>query len=248
MSGGIREAPVVEVGEVVKPPVSGVVPPRLDLLTVSSIPLVAVLWEHQGFGGRRRIVVENVRYLSQQGFEDLTSAIGLHKGPSYDAVASSQRFEPTAGFYQNANHGGASLVLGWGEYYSIGHLFNFNEAISSVKFNPTKERFPESEKKPHPFTSIPLVVELYKDPGFGGQRVTVIEDIYDIGPYLGSDWNDVISSIIVKKGPNYVAGKKVELDRDVGGRGGGVALEPGTYSDLATQFGFSDVVSSIKFI
>ncbi len=104
--------------------------------TVSSIPFVVVLWEHAGFWGRRRILVQNTGNLAQHGFNDLTSSIGLHKGPSYAAVTTALKFEPTVGFCEHVNYYGAELVLGWGEYPNIEHLFSFNDAISSVRFTP----------------------------------------------------------------------------------------------------------------
>lgn len=216
--------------------------------TVSSIPFVAVLWEHAGFWGRRRILVQNTGNLLQQGFNDLTSAIGLHKGPSYTAVATALKYEPTVGFCEHTNYGGSELVLGWGHYPNIGHLFAFNDTISSVRFNPTKECFPRSATKPHDFPSIPLVVELYKDANFYGERVVLIEDVSQISSYSGTDWNDVITSVKVKKGPNYTAGKEVELDRDINFMGGGIRLGPGNYSNIGSSHGFNDVLSSVKFI
>lgn len=216
--------------------------------TISTIPLVAVLWEHAGFYGRRRILVENTSKLSLQGFNDLTSAIGVHKGPSYNSVKTSLKWEPTVGFYQHVNYGGAELVLGWGHYPNIHHLFNFGDAISSVKFNPTKECFPTSSTKPPTFASLPLVVELYKDLNFTGERITALEDIKRVSTYWGTDWNDVVTSVKVKKGPNYSAGRKVWLYRDINFGGGGIQLGPGDYKNIGSSHGFNDAVSSIKFI
>jgi len=218
--------------------------------TVQSVPLVAVLKEFPFFGGRSRIIVQDTRRLYDQDFDLVTSSIRLHKGPDYDAVTASQGFEPTAGFYAASNYYGDCLVLGEGEYQHIFRLFNFDNAIALVKFNPTKERFPKSVRKPATFSSIPLVVELYKDANFNlyGKMVAVIENIPDLGYYLGSEWNDSITSVKVKRGPNYVAGKKVELHRDVNYTGGAVALEPENYPDLRTSHGFSDLVSSVRFV
>ena len=102
------------------------------------IPLVVALWEHAGFGGRKRLLVEDTPNLILQAFNDTASAIGVHPGPDYAAwKAAHGGKEPTVGFYEHVNYGGAVLILTTGAYANIHLLFNFGDQISSVRFNPT---------------------------------------------------------------------------------------------------------------
>jgi hypothetical protein len=55
----------------------------------------------------------------------------------------------------------------------------------------------------------------------------------------------MVSSVKVMQGPNFVAGKKVKLSRDVGGGGGSIELAPGIYPDIQSSNGFGDVCSAV---
>lgn len=204
------------------------------------IPLVVALWEHAGFGGRKRLLVENTPNLLQSAFNDTTSAIGIHPGPDYAAwkTAHGGR-EPTVGFYEHVNFGGAVLILTTGAYSSIHLLHNFGDLISSVRFNPA----PPAAGTIAP---IPLVVELFADPNFTGNRLVVVEDSANIPADFGSEFNDVVTAVRVKQGPNFVAGKEAQLFRDLNFTGGKIDLPPGDYPNIGASHGFNDVVSSIK--
>ena len=205
------------------------------------IPLVVALWEHAGFGGRKRVIVENTPSLVLQAFNDKVSAIGVHRGPDYDAWKNAHgKQEPTVGFYQHINYGGAVLILPAGEYGNIHLLYNFGDVISSVKFNVTP---PQT----HPIQPIPLVVELYESVNYSGRRAVMVQDVPNIISYLGSEFNDITTSVRVKKGPNYTAGIKAELYRDVNYMGGSIQLDPGDYPNIGVSHGFNDVVSGIRF-
>ena len=102
-----------------------------------SIPLVAVLWEHAGFGGRKRTLVEDTPNLILQAFNDTASALGLHPGPDYTSWKNAHGGkEPTVGFYEHVNYYGGVLILTAGAYSNIHLLHNFGDQISSVRFNP----------------------------------------------------------------------------------------------------------------
>jgi hypothetical protein len=205
-----------------------------------SVPLVVALWENQGFSGRKRLFVEDARDLNFFGFTDKTSAIGVHPGPDYVAwKAAHPGKEPTVGFYEHPNYGGAVLILTTGAYANIHNLYNFGDIISSVRFNPT----PPTAGTIAP---IPVIVELYKDANFIGQRIVIVENSVNLVGDFGSDWNDVTTSVKVKPGPNFVAGNQAKLYRDFNYVGGEIDLPPGNYPNIGASHGFNDVVSSIK--
>lgn len=204
------------------------------------IPLIAVLWEHPGFAGRKRSLVMDMPNLLLQAFNDRASAIGIHPGPDYAAWKTAHGGkEPTVGFYEHVNYGGAALILPAGAYANIHLLFNFGDAISSVRFNP-------APPAAGAITNIPLVVELFSDVNFNGNRIQIIQDSANIPTDFGSEFNDVVSSVRVIQGPNFVAGKQAQLFRDPNYMGGKIDLPPGTYPNIGASHGFNDVVSSIK--
>src|SRR5262245_17714950 len=121
------------------------------------IPLVVALWEHTGYVGRKRLMVADTPDLTRYVFNDKTSAIGIHPGPDYGAwKAANGGREPTVGFYEHVNYGGASLVLTTGGYSNIHLPHGFGDVISSVRFNPPPV-------VAHPISPLPLIVELYAD-------------------------------------------------------------------------------------
>jgi len=204
------------------------------------IPLVVALWEHAGYRGRRRLIVEDTPRLALQDFDDQVSAVGVHPGPDYEAwKAAHGQKEPTVGLYEHVNYGGATLILTAGGYPNIHRVYNFGDVVSSVRVNPA----PPSV---HKIAPIPLIVELYEHIGFAGNRAVIVEDVPDIPRYLGPEFNDVVSSVRVKPGPDYSPGKQAQLFRDVGYSGSSMRLGPGDYPNISTSHGFSDVVSSIS--
>lgn len=204
------------------------------------IPLVVALWENVGFSGRKRLVVEDTSNLVLQVFNDKASAIGVHPGPDYNAwKAAHGGKEPTVGLYDDVNFGGAVLILTTGAYANIHLLHNFGDQISSVRFNPT----PPGAGTIAP---IPLVVELFADANFTGNRIVVVEDSSNVISDFGSEFNDVVTAVRVKQGPSFVAGKQAQLFRDINFLGGKIDLPPGDYPNIGASHGFNDVVSSIK--
>lgn len=51
-------------------------------MSYSDIPLVVALWEHANFHGRKRLLVADTPSLVNQVFNDKTSAVGVHRGPT----------------------------------------------------------------------------------------------------------------------------------------------------------------------
>src|SRR5262249_30826046 len=185
-------------------------------------------------------IVENTTNLLLQAFNDKTSAIGVHPGPDYAAwkTAHGGR-EPTVGLYEDINFGGAALILTNGAYANIHLLYNFGDQISSVRFNPPSG-------SAGTISPIPLVVELYENANFTGNRLVVVEDSANVILDFGSEFNDVVTSVRVKQGPNYAPGKQAQLFRDITYLGGKIDLPPGDYPDIGASHGFNDVVSSVK--
>jgi len=204
------------------------------------VPLVVALWEHTQYHGRKRLVVEDTGDLAAEGFNDTTSSIGVHPGPDYAAwKAAHGGKEPTVGFFQNLNFGGPCLILTAGGYPNIHTLYNFGDIISSVKFNV-------SPPGAHIIAPLPLIVEIYKNANFTGGHITIVENSVNIPQDFGSDFNDVITSVRVKQGPNFVPGAKARLFSGLDFRNGEIDLPPGDYPNIGTSHGFNDVVSSIQ--
>jgi hypothetical protein len=205
------------------------------------IPLVAALWEHAGFHGRKRLYVSDFSDLSQSAFNDTTSAIGIHPGPDYAAwKAANGGKEPVVSFYEHINFGGAVLTLQAGSYANIHSLYNFGDKITSLRFNPPIQL-------PGTIAPIPLYIEIFQDINFQGRRMFIVENSTNIIQDFGSEFNDVASSIKVFRGPNYVQGNIAQLYRDINFLGGKIDLGPGDYPNIAVApFGFNDVVSSVK--
>jgi hypothetical protein len=204
------------------------------------IPLVVTLWEGAQFSGKRRTIVEDTKYLSDQVFNDLTSSIIVSPGPDYDAWKNGHGgSEPTVSLFEHFNYGGAELVLKVGAYPNINLLYNFGKVISSVRFSPAFG--PIWLKK-----DIPLVVEIYDLPNFQGKSAVIVQNVANLPNILGIDFNDMTTSVRVKKGPNYVVGKKAQLFRDFNYMGGSIQLDPGDYPNLLASHGFDNIISSIK--
>ena len=204
------------------------------------IPLVVALWEHPNYTGRRRLVVEDIRDLTRLSFNNIASSVGVHPGPDYTAwKAANGGKEPTVGLYADTNYGSAVLMLKAGGYPNIRTLYNFEDTISSVKFNP-------AILVAHSITPVPLIVELYKD-GFNGNYIVVVENCPDISAVFGSDFNDVTTAVRVKKGPDWTAGNVAKLFRNTDyNPQPGIDLPPGDYPNIGTSHSFNDVVSSIQ--
>ena len=200
-------------------------------MAYNNIPIIVVLWEHPSYGGRRIVLTEDTPDLGAYGFHDTASAIGIHPGPNYDPAA-----KYVVSFYQHSNYGGAQLVLTPGAYPDLRYPYNFNDMISSVNFG---QGIPMTGA----ISPIRVVVELYEHANYGGKRFLVVQNVPNLHTY--GSFGDIVSSAKVRQGPNFVAGKKAKLCRDVGGVGGCIELDVGDYPNLNASHAFGDVVSSV---
>jgi hypothetical protein len=161
-------------------------------------------------------------------------------GRARDRVPDRRLPKGQGGLYEHANYGGAALILTAGAYANIHLLFNFGDVVSSVRINP-------AQSAAGTISPIPLVVELYEHASFNGNRLVIVENAVNIPSSFGSEFNDVTTAVRVKAGPNFTAGKKAELFRDVNFAGGSIQLAPGDYPNIGASHGFNDVVSSVCF-
>ena len=213
------------------------------------IPLVLALWQHPGFRGARRLIVGNTSDLSRQGFDDKVSAVGVHPGPDYAAwKAANGRREPSVTLYERPGYRGAALTLSAGAYPDIGLLFNFNDTASSVRFNAVTTPNPinPTPQSARPIAPIPLVVMVYKDAAYTGEHAVIVENVPDLGAYLGGDFDDEVTSVKVRQGPGFGDGVAAEFFRNPAYRGGSIRLRPGSFRHLGDSHGFDDVISAIR--
>jgi hypothetical protein len=103
---------------------------------------------------------------------------------------------------------------------------------------------------------VPLVVEVYNDPFFEGTRRNIVFDeprfAYGEGCQYGLGFENVTTSVVVRKGPDYATFKATHgepyavLYEHPDFQGRRLVLGVGGYSDLRLE-GFENVASSLKF-
>ncbi len=91
-----------------------------------------------------------------------------------------------------------------------------------------------------------LFAKVFQNENYSGQYRFITEDVSNISTSLG--FNDKISSIIVYRGNDYVAGDKIRFYEHPNFEGGYLDLEPGSYRNIHVQpFSFGDKISSVDF-
>ena len=218
----------------------------IDGSKLRTICLVAEVFEHaqynrftQGIGG---IVYEPLRSTRDIGFQDNISSIRLYRGPNF---ASTPNLKMVC--YEDVNFQGRRLVLSPGFY---GHLDlvsygSFGDRISSIDFAP----MPVTSGPD--YGTIPLIVDVYRGVNFRGRRAAVLRDISNTTEI---SMQDVISSVRIRRGPNFpMEGCKVIFYEHVNFEGQALPIEftPVDYykelPNLHTQSRyFGDIISSIK--
>jgi hypothetical protein len=178
------------------------------------IPLVVTLFEHQNYRGRRRVIVEDTNDLTLQNFNDVVSSIKIDYGPSQDPYYRTRVIT----FYRDINYGNTpvlSLTAGgyrniheWGWGFGR-NRWDWGDRISSLRYerlrNPPVISSP-SVDQPATTDNIPLVVQVYKDIQFGGIWATIIADVPRLSNYLGPEFENTISSVLITTGPSYPSG------------------------------------------
>ncbi|HGJ64401.1 TPA: hypothetical protein ENS27_03300 [bacterium] len=93
-----------------------------------------------------------------------------------------------------------------------------------------------------------IIVEVFRDPGFRGKKVTILDSVSDT-TLIGC--NDMISSIKVYRGPGFDAAPnfKAIFYEHPNFTGRRIVLSPGFYPNIHDiPYSFGDIISSIQFM
>jgi hypothetical protein len=243
----IRKSSIMMTGSIIAPGLLlGKAPSEVvstESFTNEGIPLVVTLYEHPNFLGQRRTIVEDTPALGELDFDNKTSSIKIVKGPDHPSIScptTSQVEEPTVSFFEHPNCQGDILTLKIGCYPNIGRSFNFDGIISSIAFN-----VPSCELAHIPY--IPLIVELFEHPFFGGSRIVIVQSSRDVGAEFGPRFLG-ISSMKIRPGPNFDETSNPVITLfprpDFDARISSQSLGVGDYEFLDA---FDDEIRSIKF-
>lgn len=203
--------------------------------------LVAEVFRDPYYQGPKGIVIDNVAYTADIGFQDSISSCRIYRGPGF---STSPNYKVI--FHEHRDFKGRQLVLGPGYYPNLHDIsYNFGDIISSISFGPAMiTSGPE-------YGTIPLIVEVFQDTSYKGRKVVVLRDISNTSQI---ELQDAISSIRVFRGPNFpLAGCKAIFYEHIEFEGQSleVPLGPLDYykaiPDLHSipKF-FGDIISSIK--
>jgi regulation of enolase protein 1 (concanavalin A-like superfamily) len=151
--------------------------------------LIVELYEGWGFTGKRAVVVDSVPDLSALGMYDRVFSLRVFKGPGYPSSPDQKLV-----LFDQPHFQGNRLALGPGFYPNLQDVVRRFGSVRSLKMEAALDTGgPE-------WGGIPLIIELYSLPNFGGRKTTVIRDIPSIKE-IGQE--NVISSIRIYKGPNF---------------------------------------------
>ncbi len=203
--------------------------------------LVGEVYRDPNFQGPSGIVINNVPFTADIGFQDNISSVKVYRGPGYVNSPNHRMI-----LHEHRDFRGRQLVLDPGYYPNLHDMaFNFGDMISSISFGPSLVTTGPD------FGTIPLVVEVYKHVDFQGKKVTVLRDISHTNQ-IGL--HDAISSIRVFRGPNFPPSgcKAIFYEHtEFSGQALEIPLGPLEYHKelpnlhLHGQF-FGDIISSIK--
>lgn len=214
--------------------------------TMSSRPrLVVEVFEHVNYQGRKITLIDSETNTSLIGVQDIISSVKIYKGPSFNASPNYKAI-----FHEHFNFQGRRLVLAPGFYPNIHEIpYNFGDAISSISFSPA------AHPTPPEYGSVPIIIEVFRDIDFSGQRSVILRDVssmFEIG------MNDVISSIRIQRGPNFpFSGCHVIFYEHVNFEGRRINIDLGSREfqrsvrnlrSLAHSQSFSNIISSIKIV
>ncbi|MYB02433.1 hypothetical protein F4X90_22560, partial [Candidatus Poribacteria bacterium] len=207
--------------------------------------LVVEVFEHVNFHGRKLTLIESVPNTSVIGAQDIISSIKIYKGPGFNASPNYKAI-----FHEHENYKGRRLVLAPGFYPNIHDIpYNFGDAITAISFSPS------AHPTPPEYGAVPVIIEVFRDVDYSGQRSVIMRDIssvFDIG------MNDTISSIRIQRGPSFpFSGCHVIFYEHVNfeGRRLNLSLNSREFQlglrnlrSLPHSQSFSDIISSIKIV
>lgn len=184
----------------------------------TDLPLIPVLYKDGSYTGEERIVLENIAHLDDIAFNDHTSSIIIHKGPTYSQwKANHGGREPVVKFYTNANYTGTEMRLRVGRYADLhASTYNFGDQITSIFYiadeNATHQ--PSDTVNIKTFSDVPLVAELYNNSGYANHFHTIIYSTDNLSLKLGSAHNDEATSLYLKRGPTWSTNAQIEFCKD----------------------------------
>lgn len=207
--------------------------------------LVVEVFEHVNYHGRKITLIESIPNTGEIGAQDVISSIKIYQGPGYNTSSNYKAI-----FHEHVKYQGRRLVLAPGFYPNIHEIpYNFGDAISSISFSPA------AHPTPPDYGSVPVIIEVFRDPDFSGQRSVIMRDIssiFEIG------MNDMISSVRIQRGPNFpFSGCHVIFYEHVNfeGRKINIDLNSREFQKsvrnlrfLTHAQSFSDIISSIKIV
>ncbi|RKU25336.1 hypothetical protein C6497_15860 [Candidatus Poribacteria bacterium] len=213
---------------------------------MASMPrLVVEVFEHVNYQGRKVTLIESVPSTIEIGAQDIISSIKIYQGPGFNASPNYKAI-----FHEHVKFQGRRLVLAPGFYPNIHEVpYNFGDAISSVSFSPA------AHPTPPEYGTIPVIIEVFRDIDFSGQRNVILRDVssmFEIGI------NDTISSVRIQRGPNFpFSGCHILFYEHVNfeGRRLNLSLNSREFQmsfrnlrSLPHSQSFSDIISSLKIV
>ncbi|MBT3271197.1 hypothetical protein HN371_28920 [Candidatus Poribacteria bacterium] len=152
--------------------------------------LVVEVFEHTNYRGRSGTILEPIRFTRDIAFQDNISSVKVYRGPAF-ASAPNQKVI----LWEHRDYRGRKLALGPGFYPNLHDVgYSFPDRISSINFgSDLNSSGPE-------WGAVPVVVEVYPQPGFQGRKGVILRDIaftQDIG------MQDNIQSFRILKGPDF---------------------------------------------
>ena len=151
--------------------------------------LVVELYEGWAFSGRKAVVVENAVSRAGMGMHGRIFSARVFEGPGFETSPNQK-----AVLYDRDRYRGNRLALAPGFYPNIQDLAHRFGSPESIRFES------ENESAGPQWGSIPVVIETYNWPNFGGRRQTIVRDIPDTRE-IGQE--NTISAIKIYKGPNF---------------------------------------------
>ena len=151
--------------------------------------LVVELYEGWAFSGRKAVVVENAVSRAAMGMHGRIFSARVFEGPGFETSPNQK-----AVLYDRDRYRGNRLALAPGFYPNIQDLAHRFGSPESIRFES------ENESAGPQWGSIPIVIETYNWPNFGGRRQTIVRDIPNTRE-IGQE--NTISAIKIYKGPNF---------------------------------------------
>lgn len=223
----------------------------------ASMPLVLVLFQDTQYNNNHITVLENEANLTTRNFNDIVSSAIVYRGPTYSAwKLDHNNQEPTVTIYNNLDHSGGAVKLQVGCYPNFISL-GMNDNISTTAFNDVNYFSPSvpAIDSDSTYSTVKTVVEVYTDGYYNGVGQVYVDKNDGSGSNVDCNTsfamlnNDMISSVIIKNGPNGTGTQTVVFGKDSFPTiGSNIALPVGNYPALwLAQYSFNDTLSSLRF-